>query len=115
MISRAESALPVRYLVTWMLLVALTTTTFLVSYAPLGSLQLPVAIAIAAAKALLVLFVFMHIREQPKSAGLTVIIAVGFVLLLMAGALTDVATRLPFTVPNASEWGGRQQPNLDDR
>ena len=59
------SWLPPRAIVlSWTALLALLATTVFVSYQPLGSLNLIVALCIATAKALIVAAVFMELRER---------------------------------------------------
>ena len=99
-----EPAVPLKYLLSWIVLLVLTATTFLLSYVNLKEMQLPVALLIAMTKGLFVLLIFMHLGHHPKTARLAVALAIGFLLLLMGGALSDVWTRFPVAVPSDAQW-----------
>ena len=81
------------YVIVWALLAALAGASLLVSYAPLGEWNVVVAFAIAAIKATLVFAVFMHLAYGPPIHRIVVVIAIGFVVLVIAGVLADVGTR----------------------
>jgi cytochrome c oxidase subunit 4 len=74
-------------------LVALTLTSYWLSYRHLGPFEMPVALGIATLKVGVVALVFMglvHERASSRVAGIT---AVLFVILLASLAAVDVVTR----------------------
>lgn len=81
------------YLVTWLALVVLTVTTFLLSRLHLGAWEMVVALGIAVAKATLVILFFMHLLEQRFANRLVVGVSVGFIVLIVSLVVADVATR----------------------
>jgi cytochrome c oxidase subunit 4 len=81
------------YIVVWLALVVLATVTLLVSRAPIGDWGIVAALAIASLKAGLVLAFFMHLAHGPAVHRLVICVAIGFVVLLVAGVLADVGTR----------------------
>jgi caa(3)-type oxidase subunit IV len=85
----------------------LTSLTFGVSQIAPKPLHLPAAVLIAATKATLVAAFFMHLKYSSGAMRLTLILSVGFVLLLMAGILADIHTRPPFANSNDSELAGK--------
>ena len=74
-------------------LVALTVTSFVIAQAPTGAVGAPIAYAIAATKAAIVLVVFMEIGGVGAIGWTSAAIALGFIALLCAGAVADVALR----------------------
>lgn len=95
---------PVRvYVTVFLCLMALTTATTGVAYIDLGPFNTLVALTIAVIKMLLVVAFFMHVRQATALTRL--VIAAGFLwlLMLMAFTLTDVGTRrIP---PPPEGWG----------
>jgi len=95
---------PVRvYVTVFLCLMVLTATTVAVAHKDLQAFNTLVALTIAVIKMLLVVTFFMHVRQS--SALTKLIIAAGFLwlLLLMAFTLTDVGTRnIP---PQPEGWG----------
>ncbi|MEZ4333606.1 MAG: cytochrome C oxidase subunit IV family protein [Myxococcota bacterium] len=83
-------------------LVALTTATFLLSFAPLGAAHVPVALAIAAAKAALIVFFFMHLAEQERVNGLYLMAALLLLAVFVGLVVADVETRVPGARPAAA-------------
>ncbi len=81
------------YVLTFAALLALTGLTFGLSFAPLGSWGVPVAITIAATKAILIALFFMHLLDQRTPAHIATSVAVLLVILLIVLATLDVATR----------------------
>ncbi len=94
---RASSAS--RLLLVGLSLLLLTTLSFGLAQLPLGGAALPVALGIALVKSVLIALFFMHLREQRGSNALVFGTAVFFVLLLLAGAVLETATRFQPTVP----------------
>lgn len=74
-------------------LVALTLSSFGLSYAHLGTFEASVAIAIAAAKVLLVGIYFMHLAKEPSSHRLVAVAGGVFVVILIVLSTLDVITR----------------------
>jgi len=91
------------YITIFLCLMVLTATTVFVATVDLGAFNTLVAITIAVIKMLLVVIFFMHVRHA--SALTRVMIAAGFIwlLLLMAFTLADTGTRnIP---PQPEGWG----------
>jgi cytochrome c oxidase subunit 4 len=88
-ISRRQTAL------TWGGLIALTATSFGLSYAHLGALGIPVALGIALIKASLVVLVFMELLVEPFTVRVTLVTAFALVVLLVFFVVADVVTRAP--------------------
>jgi cytochrome c oxidase subunit 4 len=82
-----------RYLVTFGALLALTTATLLLSFAPLGPFHVPTALAIAVAKSILIALVFMHLLEHSRSNAVAFLISVVTAATLLVLAVLDVASR----------------------
>lgn len=70
----------------WLALILLLCATTAIAFAPLGSLNIFIAIGIATAKALLVLFVFMELRGS--RALVRTFAAAGFFWLLIMIVMT---------------------------
>ncbi len=88
-----------RYVGVWIALVVLTTATFLLAKAPLGSWHLPVSIAIASGKAALIGFFFMHLVQSRGASRVALLVALIFLGLLMSLSWADIKTRFEPTVP----------------
>ena len=91
------------YVTVFLCLMVLTAATTGVAYIDLGAFNTLVALTIAVIKMSLVVVFFMHVRHATALTRL--VIAAGFLwlLLLMAFTLTDVATRrIP---PPPEGWG----------
>jgi cytochrome c oxidase subunit IV len=96
----------VRYLVVWLVLLALTGLSFACSFAHLGTADIAVAMTIATIKTVLVALVFMHLAEERFSIVMLPVAAVFFFVLLGALLVTDVVTRHTFPrapVPSVGE------------
>ena len=100
-------AVPVRYLVVWLVMMVLSAGTVALSYVPLGNFQLPAAMLISAFKGTLVVLVFMHLGKHPKAARIAFLGALFFLGLLVMGTLTDLWTRFPVAAPSAAQWHNR--------
>ena len=74
-------------------LLALTLASFALAHAPTGVMAGPLAYAIAATKAAVVVVVFMEVGGAGMVGWTSAAIAVGFIVLLCAGAIADVALR----------------------
>ena len=85
-----------RYLVVWLVLVGLTALSFLLSLAHLGAVDTVFSLVIAAAKSTIVLLFFMHLVEERFTVAVVPVLAVGYVLLLVALMVTDVLSRHTF-------------------
>jgi cytochrome c oxidase subunit 4 len=84
------------YLVTWLVLLALTVVSWQVSLLDLGAFDLAASLLIAAVKATLVVLFFMHLAHGRFSTKMVVIVSALFVILLVALTAGDVATRHTF-------------------
>ncbi|WP_223640383.1 cytochrome C oxidase subunit IV family protein [Corallococcus sp. EGB] len=80
-------------------LLALTTLTYLLHKLHHGDWSLPVALLIAAAKGLLIALFYMHLREQRASNGLVLITSVVFVAVLLVVCVLETRTRFAPTIP----------------
>lgn len=74
-------------------LVALTLSSFGLSYAHLGGFETAVAMGIAAAKVSLVAIYFMHLAKEPSSHRLAAVAGGLFVIILSVLSVLDVITR----------------------
>lgn len=81
------------YIAVWAALVVLATITFFASRAVGGGWGLVIAGVVAAAKAGLVVAFFMHLASGRPIHRLIFAIAIGFLILLVLGVLSDVGTR----------------------
>ncbi|WP_437668713.1 cytochrome C oxidase subunit IV family protein [Sorangium sp. So ce131] len=81
------------YVIVWLVLMALTLASYLLSLAHLGEADVVAALLIATAKTALVLLFFMHLIEQRFSNALPMIVSMLLVGLLLTLMLTDVLTR----------------------
>jgi hypothetical protein len=77
-----------RYVLTWLALVALATASLFVS----GS-SIALSLAIAAVKAAIVAAIFMHLWGSRPVHRIVLITAVAFIVLLVLGVVADVGTR----------------------
>jgi cytochrome c oxidase subunit IV len=83
----------VGYLLTFVALLAFATLSLFVSFLHWPRADLPLSLIIAGIKALLVLCFFMHLIEQRFTNRLTVLVSVGFAVLLISLTAADVASR----------------------
>nr|UXE45696.1 hypothetical protein Hi04_10k_c5202_00005 [uncultured bacterium] len=105
------------YIFIWVVLLALTFLTVGVNqlfHLP-KAVHMPSALLIAATKATLVALFFMHLRYSSGATRMTLIISVGFVVILMLGILADIYTRYPLTNPNESDLSGVADRTLRSR
>lgn len=81
------------YLLAFVALELLTTTTALVAQFDLGVWNTFVALLIAVVKSLLVVIFFMHVRRAARQTQLTVTVGVVWLLILLLLTITDYVTR----------------------
>jgi len=99
-----ESAVP--YAVTYLGLLALTITTFLLSRKDFGIWSFVIAMAIAVTKASLVVLIFMQLWHHRGSPRLALATALMWLALLMVFVLADVHTRFPLANPSNNPIAG---------
>lgn len=80
-------------------LFALTLLTIGLAYVNLGSLNTPLALGIALVKAVLICLFFMNLKCSDAMHRLTLIAAVVWLGILIAGTMDDLLTRTWLTVP----------------
>jgi len=93
------------YFFVWVLLIALTATTWATGRMHLGTWALPLALAIAIAKSLLVILFFMHLWEQKGVNRIVIGTSFVFVALIISLTVADVATRFPLATPAGAPFG----------
>ncbi len=81
------------YVVVWIALAVLATATLLLSRAAAGDWSIVIALAIASVKAAIVGAYFMHLAYGRALHRLAIVVSIGFVVLIVAGIVADVATR----------------------
>ena len=92
------------YIITWLVLLALTAISFGVNHIDLGpTLDTVISLTIATAKAIVVVMVFMHLLEAKFAHRLVALVSVLFVVLLVSLTAADVATRRPVPTPPETE------------
>lgn len=92
--SNDETALSGRsYVATLLVLVALTLTSWGLSYVPLGAFSPAVGLGIGFIKAVIVALFFMQLYRAPFVLKLVIVVTVLFILLLTFGMVADVALR----------------------
>lgn len=84
------------YLLVWVALLGLTALSFLLSRAPIGGLETPVALFIAVIKSVLVGLFFMHLLEEHPRTLVVPLVSAGFIALLVTLVVTDVVSRRTF-------------------
>jgi cytochrome c oxidase subunit 4 len=90
----SEKVVPVRVYVTiFILLLALTITTWRVSFIDFGRMNAVIAIVIAVAKATLVALYFMHLRYSPKLMRVVLVASLFWLMILLALTMSDYLTR----------------------
>ncbi len=99
-----ESAVP--YGLTYLGLLALTITTFLLSRKDFGMWSFVIAMAIAVTKASLVVLIFMQLWHHRGSPRLALATALVWVALLMVFVIADVHTRFPLANPSNNPIAG---------
>jgi cytochrome c oxidase subunit 4 len=90
------------YIAVWIVLSVLTIATFLLSRIDMGPWSLVIAMTIAIIKAALVVLFFMHLFYARGTTWFSFIVAVGFVLVLIGGAVADVTNRFEPARPDAA-------------
>ena len=85
------------YVIVWLVLMALTLASYLLSLAHLGRADVFAALLIATAKTVLVLLFFMHLIEQRFANALPMIVSALLLGLLFTLMLTDVSRRETFS------------------
>jgi cytochrome c oxidase subunit 4 len=80
-------------------LLVMTYVTVAVSNYDFGRYNLWVALGIALFKASLVLLFFMHLKYDKPFNAIVIIISLAFVMLFIAGALTDATQYQPNKIP----------------
>jgi cytochrome c oxidase subunit IV len=88
---RAHSSSP--YFAVFAALLALTGTTVLVAFLPLGEWHAAMALGIAAIKASLIILIFMHARESDQLTWLVILTALLFLAILLGGVYFDYGVR----------------------
>lgn len=73
--------------------------TVLISLVDLGPFNYAVALTIATFKALLVVLYFMEVRHSGQTTKVIAAAAVLWLILMISGTLTDIATRHPEVIP----------------
>lgn len=86
-----------RLLLVWVVLLALTATTFGVARLPIGHLHLPAAVFIACVKVTLVVLFFMHLWHSEGSNRIVFVVSFFFLIVLLFFVLADIATRFPLS------------------
>jgi cytochrome c oxidase subunit 4 len=86
------------YVATWVVLLLLTTGTFLVSSQIHGGWEILAALLFAAAKASIVAWIFMHLSEERFASKAAFLVSILFVALLVGMVLGDVEFRPVFEV-----------------
>jgi cytochrome c oxidase subunit 4 len=85
-----------RYVVVWIALVALAVLSFMLAKADLGKLDIVAALGIAFMKTALVVVFFMELIEHRFINWLVLLVAGGFIVLLLTLMVSDVVTRHTF-------------------
>lgn len=81
------------YVVTFVLLLALTLLSYVLHLLPLGAFGTPAAFVIAAIKVLLVVAFFMHLYESGFVLHLVALTLAAFIALMCLGVSADVLAR----------------------
>ncbi|WP_437922883.1 cytochrome C oxidase subunit IV family protein [Sorangium sp. So ce291] len=81
------------YVIVWLVLMALTLASYLLSLAHLGGADVVAALLIATAKTVLVLLFFMHLIEQRFANALPMIVSALLLGLLLTLMISDVMSR----------------------
>jgi cytochrome c oxidase subunit 4 len=103
-----ESAVP--YALTYLGLLALTVTTFVLSRKDFGIWSFVFAMAIAVTKASLVVLIFMQLWHHRGSPRLALATALLWLALLMVFVVADVRTRFPLSNPSFNPIAGPGEP-----
>ncbi|MBI3848654.1 MAG: cytochrome C oxidase subunit IV family protein [Planctomycetes bacterium] len=90
----SETATPRRtYFAAFLVLLALTLTTYRIAGIDLGALNAPIALAIAGTKASLVMLVFMHVKFSSRLIRLFAAAGFAWLTILIVLTLTDYLSR----------------------
>ena len=82
-----------RYLVVWIVLLALTGLSYLAAQFDIGALGIAIGLLIATVKATVVALYFMHLIEEGVLFSLVALATVIWVALLCGGLVADVGMR----------------------
>jgi cytochrome c oxidase subunit IV len=89
-----EHIVPIKtYTIVLVALLALTATTFAVSFIDMGKINAVVAVAIAFAKASLVALIFMHLRYSRRLMWIVAAAGLFWLGILIALTMSDYLTR----------------------
>jgi cytochrome c oxidase subunit 4 len=89
-----EHIVPIKtYTIVLVALLALTATTFAVSFIDMGKINAVVAVAIAFAKATLVALIFMHLRYSRRLMWIVAAAGLFWLGILIALTMSDYLTR----------------------
>lgn len=91
-------ASPVRYVMSYALLLVLTVVTYSSARFDLGTASHVIALGIAVTKGAIVALFFMHLWDHRGANRLVFVVALLFVAILMSLVLVDLATRFPLSV-----------------
>jgi cytochrome c oxidase subunit 4 len=91
-----------RYILVWLVLLALTFLTVWTGRQNLGAANLLLALLIATTKATLVVLFFMHLSEAAGANRIVFVVSLFFALLMMAGVFGDLLTRNAMTLPSGA-------------
>lgn len=81
------------YVAVWGTLIVLTLATVLASYVDLGVMNIVVALLIASVKASLVALYFMHLKQESPLVWGFALTPIVFLVLIVAGTLSDTLFR----------------------
>jgi len=81
------------FILIWVLLLALTVVTVVVSRIQLGALNIWAALTIASVKSSLVVFIFMHLRQESRLFKLGIVTLLIIVATFIGLTFTDVLYR----------------------
>jgi len=95
-----------KYLWTYAGLLALTTLTLLLSFAPLGGWEPIAAMSIAFLKAVLVILWFMHLIEQRSTNWIAFTVSLLLLACLIGFTSLDVGSRVRLVPPELGRSGG---------
>jgi caa(3)-type oxidase subunit IV len=85
-----------RYVYAWLVLLALTATSFGIDRLHLGSVSTAIALGVALIKASIVFVVFMHLDREPFPIRFVAALNIAWVLLLCLGIAADVGLEARF-------------------
>jgi cytochrome c oxidase subunit IV len=88
------------FTLSFLVLLALTAASLLLSFLSLGAFEFVVGFGIATIKAAIVVIIFMHLIEQDTSHRLIAVVGFVFIVILTALTAADVLTREPQEPPH---------------